>query len=430
MTDTSALTPFPAQFLWGVATAGHQNEGGNITSDTWFLENTRPSLFGEPSGPACRGWEKWEEDLDLVADMGLTAYRFSVEWARVEPTQGEFSQKALDHYEAKVEGCLARGIAPIITLNHFTAPHWFAARGAWLADDAAELFARYCTVVAERFGDRLSAAVTLNEPNLEQVLVAAGVMPPEAQELKRQMLEAAAAKAGSPLYRSANVILSEEFEKFQDGFTRAHRAGKAALKAVSPGLPVGVSIAICDEYALPGGEASRDAKRAMVYDYWLSVAREDDFIGVQNYERVVHGPQGPVPPAQGAARNDMGTAVEPASLAGAAKYAHEASGVPVLITEHGIATDNDELRAEFIPASLNALGEAIADGLPVWGYCHWTLMDNFEWVSGYGMKLGLHEVDRSSFERRAKPSSRAYGDYVRQHRTPHAAACRPSHAAL
>lgn len=414
MTHNAARSPFPENFLWGVATSGHQTEGDNTTSDTWVLENTTPTIFAEQSGPACQSWERWEEDLDLVAQMGLTAYRFSIEWARVEPVRGEFSGTALDHYEAIVDGCLARGVAPIITLSHFTSPHWFAAGGAWLAADAPELFARYCTAVAERIGDRVHAAVTLNEPNLEQVLVAAGVMPPHVQDLKRQMLEAAAEDAGSRIYRSANVILPEEFEEFQQAFTRAHRAGKAALKAVNPNLPVGVSVAICDEYALPGGEESRDAKRAEVYDYWLHVARHDDFIGVQNYERVVHGPQGPVAPAPDAVVNDMGTVVEPASLAGAATYAHQVTGVPVLVTEHGMATNDDALRAKFIPEALNLLGERIAEGLPVLGYCHWTLLDNFEWVSGYGMKLGLIEVDRSKFTRTPKRSAGVYEEFVRQ----------------
>ena len=129
---------FPADFLWGVATAGHQNEGDNVHSDTWFLENVTPTVFQERSGKAANGWELWESDLDLVAGMNLNAYRFSVEWARIEPVEGEFSEEALAHYEAVVDGCLARGLAPIVTFNHFTSPHWFAARGAWLDAEAPD----------------------------------------------------------------------------------------------------------------------------------------------------------------------------------------------------------------------------------------------------------------------------------------------------
>lgn len=408
------MSHFPKSFLWGVASAGHQNEGGDRTSDTTFLENVTPTIFREPSGAACRSYELWERDLDLVAAMGLTAYRFSVEWARIEPERGEISEEALAHYEAMVDGCIERGLAPIVTFSHFTSPHWFAKGGAWLADDAAELFAVQCTRVMERFGDRIALAVTLNEPNLEPML--SYVLPAEAQEGKRAMLAGASRAAGVERYRSGNVVLPEEMDLFKDAFTRAHRAAKEAIKAIRPDLPVGLAIAITDESAKPGGEESRDAKRATVYDYWLNVARKDDFVGVQNYERIVHGPGGVEAPDEDVEINGMGTAIEPASLAGAVRYAHELSGVPVLVSEHGIQADDDRRREAFIPASLSLLEKELVNGVPVLGYCHWTLMDNFEWIFGYGAKLGLHSVDPETFERIAKPSAAAYARAVEEYR--------------
>ena len=125
-------------------------------------------MFKEPSGKACNSWELWREDLDLAASMGLNAYRFSVEWARVEPTEGTLRDEALDHYEAIVDRCLELGLAPVVTFNHFTSPHWFATRGGWLDPQAPELFARYCDRVMERFGDRIAVAVTMNEPNISR----------------------------------------------------------------------------------------------------------------------------------------------------------------------------------------------------------------------------------------------------------------------
>lgn len=406
--------PFPDGFLWGVATAGHQSEGYSTDSDTWFLEHTSPSLFVEPSGPACRSWERWREDLDLAAGLGLTAYRFSVEWSRVEPERAEVRPRALDHYEQVVDGCLERGLAPIVTLNHFTAPHWFSAAGSWLAPHAAEQFADQCDRVMARFGDRIAVAVTLNEPNLEQLLQARGKLPPAAEGLKRDMLAAAARSAGTAQYFSSNVLPAERQADFQEAFTRAHRMARTAIKAQRADLPTGASIAIVDEVALPGGESRRDARRAAVYDHWLTVAREDDFIGVQNYERVTHDGDGEVLPD--GPRNGMGTVIEPASLAGAVRYAHEVAGVPVLVTEHGIQTSDDTQRAAFIPAALDALGAQIASGTPVLGYCHWTLLDNFEWIFGYGPRLGLVEVDRTTFTRTAKPSAAVYAEAVRTYR--------------
>ncbi|PPL19154.1 glycoside hydrolase family 1 protein [Microterricola pindariensis] len=405
------LGNFPDQFFWGVATAGHQSEGDNRDSDTWFLENVTPTIFVEPSGPACDGYRRWSEDLDLVAGMGLNAYRFSVEWARIEPAEGEFNEEALAHYEAIVDGCLERGLAPLVTFSHFTSPHWFAKRGAWIDAESSELFARFCGVVMDRFGDRIAAAVTFNEPNLPQMLAWAG-LPDFITALTQETLDAASAAAGVEAYRAGNVMVPADFAGMQTGMTNAHLAAKAAIKQRRPELPVGLSIAISDDCAAEGGEAARDAKRADVYDHWLRLAREDDFIGVQNYERLWFGPDGQLPPAAGSIINEMGSAVDAASLGGAARYAHAVSGVPVFVTEHGASTPDDAVRAAFIEPSLAGLLEAISDGVPVLGYCHWTLMDNFEWVFGYGHQLGLHSVDRTTFERTAKPSAGVYGAIV------------------
>jgi beta-glucosidase len=406
---------FPDDFLWGVALAGHQNEGDNTASDMWFLERTTPTLFREPSGPACRGYQRWESDLDLVAGMGLTAFRFSVEWSRVEPERGVVDAAALDHYEQVVDGALARGLAPVVTYNHFASPHWFAAAGSWLSAEAADLFAAQCDRVTARFGDRIAAAVTLNEPNLEQLLTVGGKLPPEAEALKRDMLAAAARAAGTDRYYASNVIPADAQDAFQEAFTVVHRAAKGAIKAHRADLPVGVSIAIGDEVALPGGEDRRDAKRAAVYDHWLHAAREDDFVGVQNYEQFLHGPDGEVVPD--GPLNGMGTAIAPGSLAGAVRYAHQVSGVPVLVTEHGMQTDDDAERAAFLPEALELLAAEIAAGTPVLGYCHWTLMDNFEWIFGYGPRLGLFSVDRETFERTPKPSAAALAAAVRGYRS-------------
>lgn len=403
---------FPKTHLWGVATAGHQNEGDNTASDTWFLEHVSPTIFAEPSGRACNTWELWPQDLDLAAEMGLNAFRLSVEWARVEPAPGEFDEASLAHYEAVVDGCLDRGLAPVVTFNHFTSPHWFAKRGAWLHPDAPELFARYCGVVMDRFGDRIAVAVTFNEPNLPQMLAWAG-LPDEVVDLQRATLEAASTAAGVDRYRAGNVMLPEDFAGMQDGMTLGHVAARAAIKDRRLDLPVGLSIAIADDVAHGDGVALRDRKRAEVYDHWLTLARDDDFIGVQNYERIHYGPSGQLPAPAGAVLNGMGTAVDPQSLEGAVRYAYRISGRPVIVTEHGIATADDTVRADFIEPSLAGLLSAIEDGVPVLGYCHWTLLDNFEWVFGYSMQLGLHAVDRATFVRTPKPSSKVYAAVAR-----------------
>ena len=403
---------FPSDFLWGVAAAGHQVEGDNTNSDTWFAEQVTPSVFSEPSGKACNGYELWREDIDLAKGMGLNAYRFSVEWARIEPTEGKFSEDELDHYEAIVDRCLEVGMAPVVTFNHFTSPHWFAMRGSWLDPEAPALFARYCDTVMERFGDRIAIAVTMNEPNLTRLLSWID-LPEFVRGLERGTLEAATAATGVPAYRLANVMLPEEMDAFADGMAAGHVAAKAAIKARRTDLPVGLSLAIVDD-VVDGDDASvRDRKRAEVYERWLELARDDDFVGVQNYERIPYDGHGPVAPPAGTPLNQMGSAIEPLSLGGSVRYAHEATGVPVLVTEHGMSTGDDTQRAAFIEPSLAGLLDVMDEGVPVLGYLHWTLMDNFEWVFGYGHQLGLHEVDRETFARTPKPSAGVYADLVR-----------------
>ena len=393
---------FSSDFLWGVATAGHQNEGDNVDSDTWFVERVTPTVFSEVSGKAANGWELWASDLDLAAEMGMNAYRFSIEWARIEPDEGTFVPEALDHYEAMVDGCLVRGLAPIVTFNHFTSPHWFAKQSAWLDDDAPEHFARYCDAVMTRFGDRIAFAVTLNEPNLPRLL--SWILPQEAVEMQRATLAAASRAADVPRYRLGNVVQPEDFDAMEDGLTRAHIAAKRAIKAVRANIPVGLSIAVIDDVA-DGDTTIRDRKRADCYEHWLHLAQVDDFVGVQNYERVHYGAEGVLPVPEGAVVNEMGSAVDPASLGGAVRYAYEIAHVPIIVTEHGVATSDDAIRSDLLEPALEGLLTAIDDGVPVIGYCHWTLIDNFEWVAGFSSYLGLHSLNRNTFERTPKPSA-------------------------
>ncbi len=403
---------FPSDFLWGVAAAGHQVEGDNTDSDTWFAEQVTPTVFSEPSGKACNGYELWREDIDLAKGMGLNAYRFSVEWARIEPTEGKFSEAELDHYEAIVDRCHEVGMAPVVTFNHFTAPHWFGMRSGWLDPKAPELFARYCDRLMEAFGDKIAFAVTMNEPNLTRLLSWID-LPEFVRGLERGTLEAATEATGVPAYRLANVMLPEEMDAFADGMAAGHVAGKAAIKARRADLPVGLSLAIVDD-VVDGNDASvRDRKRAEVYERWLELARDDDFVGVQNYERIPYDGHGPVAAPAGTPLNQMGSAIEPLSLGGSVRYAHAATGVPVLVTEHGMSTDDDTQRAAFIEPSLAGLLDVMESGVPVLGYLHWTLMDNFEWVFGYGHQLGLHQVDRETFVRTPKPSAGVYAALVR-----------------
>jgi beta-glucosidase len=231
-----AATPgrrFPEGFLWGAATAGHQVEGNNVASDLWLLEHVKPTIFAEPSGDAVNSFELWRTDLDLVKSLGLSSYRFSLEWARIEPEPGEFSVAMLDHYQAIIEGCRARGLTPVVTFNHFTAPRWFAAAAGWTNPKAPDLFARFCDRAARHLAADIGYAVTLNEPNLLRVLRSLG-LPPAMLAAQRAMLEAAARASGTTKFNSANAANQDDLETMLPIMIAAHRQGRAAIKAVRP----------------------------------------------------------------------------------------------------------------------------------------------------------------------------------------------------
>jgi beta-glucosidase len=404
---------FPRGFLWGAATAGHQVEGNNTASDLWLLENIKPTIFAEPSGDAVNAFELWPQDLDLVKALGLNSYRFSLEWSRIEPEQGMFSIAMLDHYKAIIEGCRARGLTPLVTFNHFTSPRWFAARGGWTNAEAPGLFARYCGRAARHLGAGIGHAVTMNEPNILRLLRALNVLPPQAIEAQRQMLLAAARETGSAKFATANVTNFEDLEAMLPNMLAGHKAGRDAIKAVRPELPVGVSLAMFDDQAVGRGSL-RDAKRRELYGAWLDAVKGDDFLGVQNYERARWDAKGKLGAPAGAQVNYSGSEVYAPSLAGAVRYAHQATGLPIFVTEHGVGTDDDTIRANLIPAALAELKKVMDEGVPVRGYMHWSLMDNYEWIFGYKPKFGLVSVDRTTFKRTPKPSASVLGAIARR----------------
>lgn len=404
----------PDHFLWGASTAGHQVDGGDTAADTTFLEGVTPSVFKEPAGKACNSWERWEDDLDLVKKIGLNSYRFSVEWARIEPEEGKIDQSALDHYERMVDGCLERGIDPAITLCHFTIPSWFAAKGGWLNHDAPSMFADECVRVLDRIGDRAVLVVTFNEPDLPRILDN-GSLPQEAVDLQRACIDAATKKAGVERYRSGNVVIPEEVTQLEYGFIRAHRTAVQAVRSVCPTLPVGLSLAVIDEsYSTERGKELALAKRESCYGPWVAAVQGDDFVGVQNYEREVFDDNGPIPAQPGEDVNESGSPLHPESLANSVTYIHHLTGLPVVVTEHGVSTPDDDLRCRFIKASIPPLVELVRDNVPVLGYFHWSLMDNYEWISAFDVHFGLCSVERENgtYDRKPKGSAAVYRDIV------------------
>ncbi len=412
-TVPSAASASRSGFLWGAATAGHQVEGNNINADIWLLEQVSPTLFKEPSGDACDSLHRWRDDIAIVRALGLNCYRFSVEWARIEPAKGQFSAAYLDHYAAMVDACRATGLAPVVTFNHFTTPRWFAASGGWEQRDAPALFARFCDRVARRMAAGISHALTFNEPNLALGGTWSAAPRKPAADAKMAATIAAAAKAsGSDRF---SLLNAGDPRPMIPGVLEAHRQARAAIKAVRGDLPVGLSLAISDDVGI-GTPNAVARKRALVHQPFLDLARDDDFIGVQTYGRDYIGADRPLPLPADAPRRANGKEWYPAAIGATVRYAHAATGRPVLVTENGIDAPDDADRARFIPAAIASVEAARRDGVPVLGYIHWSLLDNFEWFSGYGPKFGLVAVDRTTFRRTVKPSARVYAELVRNRR--------------
>jgi beta-glucosidase len=387
VTDT-----FPPGFLWGAATSAHQTEGNNVGCDMWATENRPDSPMPERSGDACDSLHRWPEDLDIVTELGLTAYRFSIEWARIEPARGHFSAAMLAHYRRVIAGCLERAITPVVTLHHFTCPAWFAALGGWSSAEAPQLFAVYARAVLSIL-DGVEWVCTINEPNMVAILHAA--------------LRGDKAVAGLP------GRLPEPDAAVTTALVQAHQAAREVL-ADRRGLRSGWTVANLNVQATGGAAADAAEWRRLREDQFLAVAAGDDFIGVQAYTRTVIGPHGPQPPGEQARRTLTGWEFYPPALEGAVRHtASMLPGVPVLITENGIATSDDEERIEYTRDALGGLRRVLADGIDVRGYLHWSLLDNYEWGS-YRPTFGLVAVDRHTFKRTVKPSGRWFGRMARE----------------
>ncbi len=395
-----ATKRFPREFLWGAATAAHQVEGGNTNSDLWLLEQVKPTAFLERSGDACDSYNRFAEDISILARLGLNSYRFGIEWARIEPVEGEFSNAQLDHYALVMETCRKFGVKPVVTFSHFSFPAWFAKRGGFERDDAPDLFARYCRRAAERLGPLMELACTFNEANAPRLLRAvpdfaryAAAWPP--------MLSAAAKASGSD--RFVQFLFSDPGLS-EANMIRAHKLGYEAIKAVSPKLPVGITLTIQDIHAV-GNESVAQTVRDAIYGGWLDATRADsDFVGVQTYFQLRVGSAGLLPPEPG----PWGKYV-PEALENAIRWAHRTIGKPIFVTENGLETPDDQRRVQYIDAVLPGVLRCITDGIPVKGYFHWSLLDNFEWAFGYKPKYGLVAVDRSTFARVIKPSGYHFG---------------------
>jgi beta-glucosidase len=388
--DISGSLAFPDGFLWGAAGAAHQIEGGNTNNDWWEFEHAPGSRCAESSGDACDSYHRWREDVDLVAGMGLGAYRFSLEWSRIEPAEDEFSLAELDHYRRICAGCHERGIQPVVTFHHFTSPKWLADRGAFEALDAPDRFARFVEHSAAHLGDLIGWACTINEPNVVGAMgYTVGDYPPGVKD-----------------------DLARHFAVNQ-AMVRAHRLAVDAIRSGPGDYPVGLTLSMAEMVADEGGEVVRDAAEEILEDTFLRATEGDDFVGVQAYTRMHFGPQGEAPDDPSVPQTQLGNENWPAAVPYCVRRTAAVTGLPVLVTESGIGTEDDRERVAYLDAAIRGVHGCLEDGVDVRGFFVWSLLDNFEWQLGFGPKFGLHSVDRTTFARTPKPSAAWFAGVAR-----------------
>lgn len=408
---------FPKNFLWGAATSSHQVEGDQHNDWSEWEKKNADRLAAEPphydnphwekfaaqasepknyiSGDACDQYNRYGEDFDILSELHLNAYRFSIEWSRIEPKEGAFDEEAIAHYRDVIAALRSRNIEPFVTLWHWTLPLWLSQKGGTAAGTFPSHFERYAKKIAETLGSEITYWITLNEPDVHTSFsYLLGAWTPERK----------------------NIFLAIRTYR---NLIRAHNRAAVAIKSVLPDAQVGISKhQVYFEMARPT-LVNRLIKFAADWPwnfYFLNrIDRHQDFIGMNSYQRKivdngidVTGSGADPKKNREMIQTEFGWEYSPESIYGALMELKR-YGKPVYITENGIADSTDELRPRFIRDSLTAIHRAIEDGIDIRGYFYWSLLDNFEWDKGFWPRFGLVHVDYATQKRTIRESARLYG---------------------
>jgi beta-glucosidase len=422
---------FPDDFLWGVSTSAHQVEGDNLNNQWSAWEAAGKIKSGERSGRACEWWSNAERDFDLAQEMGVNALRLSVEWSRIEPQPGVWNQQALDRYREMLRSLRQRGIRPLISLHHFTHPLWFERMQGFLATEAPAQFERFTRRMVSALGDLCQDWVTFNEPNVYCAMgYAVGLFPPGRRgELFTSMKALAGIlRAHGRAYRAIHEL--------QPNASVGWAHNYVVFQPLRPGLPPDRWIARLHHSLFNHSFVQAIAEGTLPLGFGavagdLSEARGTcDFCGLNVYGRlyVCFDPRKPsqlfgnilvpenVPQGDPGVEGPLAEAY-PGALRVAAGYAARL-GKPIYILENGVPDALDRIRPWLLVNALNELHAALADGIDVRGYFHWTLTDNFEWNDGWRLRFGLVELDPATQRRTMRESGRLFAAIAKHGRIP------------
>jgi beta-glucosidase len=422
---------FPKDFLWGAAASSHQVEGDNFYNDWWQWEQAGRLI--DRSGKACDHYNRFRDDFRLAKELGHNAHRLGLEWSRLEREEGAWDRNAWEHYKAVAHELKALGIEPIVTLNHFSMPVWFAEKGGWKSPDAPELFSRFAARAIEELGDVVRYWIPINEPYILAFLGHFyGKWPP-----------------GEKSFINALLVMRNMLRSHVEAYKRMHEIGDATSGIKRP--LVGAAHAVtafhpCRWYWPPDRVASffrnrfynhsfiRSAVRGycslpFISGEKLAAKRAVDFIGLNYYFRQFihysppftekfyplgdvcdlahHKNTGPT--------TDMGWEVYPEGLYEVIKN-FSRYNLPIMVTENGIGTTDDRFREKYLKSHLIQLSRALKSGVNVIGYLHWSLMDNYEWADGYAKRFGLIGINYDTQERTVRDSARYYAQVIRSGR--------------
>ncbi len=397
------MIQFPKNFIWGAATAAYQVEGQNANSDWWHWEKKAGK---ENSGDACRHYELYEKDFDLAQGLHHNAHRLSIEWSRIEPQEGKFSEKELKHYLDVILALRARGMEPIVTLHHFTNPAWFSESGNWTDKKSIERFRRYCEVVVRALAPHVHYWITINEPMIYMThAYVLGWWPPQ---IKSIWTGRTVQKNLASAHVAAYCVIHKIYEE-------------AAL--AKPAVSISQHLQAFE----PCDQSLKNRLAAFLRHQWFNLGfinavmrhKALDFLGVNYYSRqqvdlkhwgirnlaedVCQKNHDPRP------KNSLGWDIYPEGLYDLLlklkKY-----NLPIMITENGICDAEDNLRWEFLQGHLKSIHRAMEEGVNVTGYLYWSLLDNFEWAQGFAPRFGLIDFDYATQKRTIRESAKKFAE--------------------
>lgn len=380
---------FPKGFLWGTSTSAYQVEGG-IDNCDWS------KIF--PAGKACGHYDRYKDDFDLAKTFNQNAFRFSIEWSRIEPEEGKFDKKEIEHYEKVLLSLKERGITPFVTLYHWPVPLWFADKGGWLNPDSSAYFERYTRKVVERLGKYTDFWMTLNEPIIySSMSYYKGKWPPQEKSFIKTV--------------KVIRILAE-----------AHRRAYSVIHQLNEDAKVSVAKNNMFFEPYEGKLINRFFTKIPNYfwnRYFLnSIEDALDFIGLNYYFHVevevgLKSPKKWKHEDKSRELTDMGWEIYPGGIYWVLKDLASFKK-PIYVVENGLADAKDKLRKDFIKGHLYWVHKAIKEGIDVRGYFHWSLIDNFEWVEGFEPRFGLVEVDYETLKRSPRPSASYYAKICKE----------------